>query len=218
MTQPDQSRPDPPQHTIRVAMAGIVGDAPWANVLWVRNGSGAVPDSTELGTFLTFWAGQWDSNILTHLSTAVEFHTISAIYYLGGGEAFGVDETVSHFGNVPLEVLPANVSAVISWRVRARYRGGHPRTYLPGIPASKLATPRRWLEPFPSSIAQGANAFHSQINATAAGSLNDVHLGTVSFRHDNAWRNPAVFRDYTPTAAQCDARVDSQRRRLGPDL
>jgi len=32
-----------------------------------------------------------------------------------------------------------------------------------------------------------------------------------------AWRTPPVFRDFVPGGATVDSRIDTQRRRLGPD-
>jgi hypothetical protein len=39
----------------------------------------------------------------------------------------------------------------------------------------------------------------------------------VSFQLHKDWRDPPVFRDYTPGAAVVDSRIDTQRRRVGPD-
>jgi hypothetical protein len=110
------------------------------------------------------------------------------------------------------------VACVISWRVSTPYRGGHPRTYLCGLNDADRVSVNHWTSAFQSSVAGAANGFIVDVNALTQGSLTDIHLGTVSFRVDGDWRTAAVFRDYTPAAATCDQRVDTQRRRLGPDV
>jgi hypothetical protein len=68
-----------------------------------------------------------------------------------------------------------------------------------------------------SQLQAAANNFLLAVNAISTANASDLHLGVVSFVLRGEWRDPPVFRDFTPAAAKVDARIDSQRRRLGPD-
>jgi len=214
---PEGDRPKPPAGTVRISLDQNCRSAQIANVFWIRNGSGATPNSGDLQALLNWVGGQFDSRLMQHLSTDLKLTSGSAIYYEAGGEAFGTDVAFNGSGADPSDLTPANVAMVISWRVRARYRGGHPRTYLGGLGVDTQLDNVSFKDTFVNSVRVSADQFHADINAFTAGQLSDLHLGTVSFQLDNKWRAPAVFRDFTPAAALVDNRIDSQRRRLGPD-
>jgi len=109
------------------------------------------------------------------------------------------------------------VAACISWRLRAHYRGGHPRTYLPGIPDSAKVNVDEWSGSFTAAAVSAANAFKNDCNSAGSGTVTDTQLGTVSFVHAGAWRTPPIFRPFVGDAFM-DSRIDTQRRRLGADV
>lgn len=113
---------------------------------------------------------------------------------------------------------PASTSACISWKIPSHYRGGHPRTYLCGLGNEHGAPDGQSLSSaFQSAATAAAQSFHDELEGLGpiGGGITTVEHGIVSFVDNNAWRTPPIFRRITQ--AVVDSRVDSQRRRLGPD-
>jgi hypothetical protein len=119
-------------------------------------------------------------------------------------------------GTVSGNSLPPNCAVAISWPILARYRGGHPRWYLPGVPESNLATPGG--NYITSTAAGGYQAEYASFlgawNQIVVGSTT-MQLGTISYYTGHALRDPPLFRAFQDP--QVSLRLDSQRRRLGKE-
>lgn len=216
---PAPPRPDPPADVCHVAISGNISTTtPWANIFWFRNGAGTTPTQGDLDLTIDGILAAYKAQFLPSLGTAVSLQRAIALYYGASGGILSSDRSTTGSGARAAAVLPSNCAICVSWAIPAHYRGGHPRTYLPGPTIDTLATPRTFSPSYPTEIAGKANAFITAVNAIVHGAISDVHLGTVSFVLRKAWRTPPVFRDFTPTGAHCDARVDSMRRRLGRDI
>jgi hypothetical protein len=113
--------------------------------------------------------------------------------------------------------LSVNTALCVSWQVAAHYRGGHPRTYFCGLKQNDTVDVQSWTPSTISAWQSAANAFHATVNTFNYGAIQGVRLGTVSFVLRNQWRSPTVFRDFVNGGAVVDSRIDSMRRRLGPD-
>lgn len=190
----------------------------WANVFWCRNGQGQTPGLSDLQAFLSDFGSKYWSAFGGFMHQGVNTVKVVGLYYGPSGGDLGTEATLTHTGSAAGAGLPNNASTCISWKVQQRYKGGHPRTYLPPPGGDSLADSRLWLTSHVSQIATNANNFHSQVNGMQHGQLSDIHLGTVSFVLRNDWRDPPVFRDFTLSAATVDQRIDTQRRRLGRDI
>jgi hypothetical protein len=105
------------------------------------------------------------------------------------------------------------ISAMINWSITDYYRGGHPRTYLPGIPSAQVTNANFLGSTYRANVNTGANGFLTDVNALTHGGISAVALGTVRFASGNAWLSPPVFKPYQ--AAGVRARVAVQKRRLG---
>jgi hypothetical protein len=197
---------------------GLMGGTPWANTFWVRNGNAQSPQTADFDFVTQAIRSLWVSAFIEHIATAVTVQGCEGLYY--GAQGLETGSGVQHVdtGSMSGSVLPAQVATGISWQVQAAYKGGHPRTYLPPPAQTALLDPRLFNSSFCNSVASAANAFHGNVNAMSHGELDQLHLGTVSFVHQKAWRTPPVFRDFVPGNAAVDQRVDTQRRRLGRDI
>lgn len=215
---PPPPRPNPPNHVARLAINGKNDGIPWANVFWVRNANASTPNQSDLFSMAGFMLGFYQSRFKGLLSTTISIEGAVVLYYLPNGDVIGAEKIDPVNGIDTGAVMPAQASCCISWTIQQRYRGGHPRTYLPPGPQDELLGANQWQNTYVSEVTSSANSFHSDVNGFSLGELRDLHLGTVSFVKAKQWRNPPVFRDYTPNSAVVDKRVDTQRRRLGPDL
>lgn len=214
---PEPPRPNPPPHTIRVSCSGLYENAVFANVFWVRNGQQQTPGAPELEAFAEAFGQQYVGLFGAELVPAWNPELVTALYYGATGGVLKADANIVGQGAYVGSATPANVACCVSWHVPEPYRGGHPRTYFCGVAESVVATPRTWDTPFIDRMRDRANSFNLAVNGLALGGGGDLHLGVVSFVHNAAWRTPPVFRDFTPAAATVDHRIDTMRRRLGPD-
>lgn len=215
---PPPPRPSPPAHSVHAMVHGTADGVNWANVFWVRNGGLALPSSSVLNQFAKAVADAWSARFRANINGHVELKGCEVLYYGNTGIDGAGSDVRSQLGTLTADPLPTNCATCISWKVQQHYRGGHPRTYLPPPDITKLASSNKYSAAFATAIAGAANAFLQDVNGFSQLDFTDVHLGTVSFVRNKEWRTPPVFRDYTPTAASCDTRIDSQRRRLGPDI
>ena len=215
---PEGNRPNPPAHIGRFAVNGVFGDTPFTNVFWVRNGGASTPSPGDFDAFTHYVGSQWADRMTDLQSNQVGYASTEGLYYGPSGADLGSSQPIPQAGVMSGAVLPASVACVVSWRVAPHYKGGHPRSYLGGLTSEVLASVNTFTGSFTGSLAAAANNFLNDINAHAVGNFSDAHLGTVSFVLRKAWRTPPVFRDYVPGSATVDARIDSQRRRLGRDI
>lgn len=214
---PEGTRPDPPAHVARFTVSGDWESARWANVFWVRNGGFATPTAGDFQSATADFLSAYNSSFRQLMGIRCIVRECTALYYGVSGGALDAVAAASQTGNQGGENLPASAAIVIGWRVQAHYRGGHPRTYIPGVTTDQLEDTTTFKSSYVDATRDVANFFLNAVNDIHHGDFNSVHLGTVSFVHRKEWRTPPVFRDYIPGAAFCDSRVDSQRRRLGRD-
>lgn len=111
--------------------------------------------------------------------------------------------------------IPANCTACISWKSNLHYRGGHPRLYLPAPgTTTTVSGTRQWSVAYRTALANGAEAFR--------GDLVTLYAGRTA-RHVAVHRTVGGVVQTPPivlavVSASVDIRIDSQRRRLGPDV
>jgi hypothetical protein len=179
--------------------------------------TGDTTSVTSLAALGTVFSSAWavPGNIMSYLSSEWSITDISVSDYSGLSENFARDTTaipgtLSGSGNSP------NVAFVVGWQIAARYRGGHPRWYIPGVLPATLTTPGgRHIDPAHQGGLQSSFAtFLSQINASTS-AFTGVHLGTISFFSNCEFRPTPLFRAFSnPLVA---SRLGSQRRRLGKE-
>ena len=202
---------------LRVAALGLYPPARWANVfhLLIDRVGDATP--AEVDEILDNFNTAWENSFLLVQSSNVQYLGCEAVYYGAAGpsrfQADGVGTGVTDTG----VALPAQVAVGISWRIINSYRGGHPRSYICGAQSSMLDDVTRLNETAQEAWLLAASTFRGDINGmTPPGDVIDITLGTVSYVVDGEWRTPPVFRPYIGESV--DHRVDTQRRRLGPDV
>jgi len=120
--------------------------------------------------------------------------------------------TVNHVGTRTGAFLPAQAAVVFSWHIQLRYRGGHPRMYVPGGVTTDISAGRLWNTSSQAAFATAASSFLNQINAITIGG-SAFFMVMVSYHTNHALRPvPAVF---PVVSSAVDDRIDTQRRRLG---
>lgn len=185
-----------------------------ANVLHLLLGGGAGITTTTLSTL----AGQIRAAFGTRFASSIssEWTLIQTILTLTDGTGVqGTDST--HVVGTGAVAYPPQCAVCITWKGAIGWRGGRPRTYLPGVPSSATAGSvgsAALSSSFTAPLATAAQNFISDVNAlTIAG--NSVTLGLISYYSKGAFRIPPIFIPFQ-TAVVHD-RLDSQRRRSGKE-
>lgn len=134
-----------------------------------------------------------------------------------GGTNFFVDPTASPMAGGGGS-LPPQVSTAISWPIASRYRGGHPRTYLPGVLIADESTPGSRMMSTGAQAAKlnAATNFLTSANSIVPSSGVTFTLGTIRASSHGAQLTPPVFFAYTVPLVHL--RFDSQRRRSGKEI
>ena len=145
--------------------------------------------------------------------------------------ASGAHATYTHStpgGDATGQPLSAQVAVLINHVIGRRYRGGKPRSYLPGPTSAAINTPQEWSSAFQSAVTAAFGTFISDILAATAGTtlmLEHVNVsyysGFTSVQDPTTlrWRNVAKRR-VTPVvdnilSSACNLKIGTQRRRIG---
>jgi hypothetical protein len=110
-------------------------------------------------------------------------------------------------------MTPANCALCVSWKIHRRYRGGHPRTYVGGIPISAYLDERAFTTTYVALAHTRASTFISDIAVAGEGAYGTLEFGNLSYFSGGSARVTPVFDPIL--SAFVNARPDSQRRRLG---
>lgn len=190
------------------------------NIMYVLTGGGFVTsDPTKLkalannamgyatgaGSIAPIISSQWTLNSVTAKD-------------IGGTSAQAVSDAAAVPGSVAAAPLPPGDAVCISWQIAASYRGGKPRTYLPGIPTTALvsAAGSQLTTTYAASVVTAGATFMASMNASTVTGGGTFQLGTVSYHHGHAVRPTPIFEQFQ--AAHCHERLDHQRRRSGKEV
>lgn len=213
---PTGAMPDPPAHTARIVLVHTLGGLSWSNGFWMKSDGSDTPALNDFTDFLYEFATEWGEQVQPHLSVDDTLVTVQGVYFGSGSDAINGEREASFPGEVEADAIAIHTCACISWPIAAHYRGGHPRTYVSGLTAAAIGTVSQLDAGFRNTLAGAAASFRSAVNALTLDGAG-MTLGVVSFVDNNAWRSPPTFRSY-PGSPSVDARIDTQRRRLGRDL
>jgi len=176
-----------------------------------------------------FVANTTNRNYIGQLAPSWAIANTTVIDLAGTPEVGPVGEATSNVHNGASGAgsggaLTPSVAYVVSWRIQRRYRGGHPRTYLPGLIASDtdVAGGRAVSNAVRNSIVNWATDLLAAVaNVTPANGEagSNWNLGSVQRFSPPTQKgvpiplNPPAFWEYV--GASADLRLDSQRRRMG---
>jgi len=162
---------------------------------------------------MTSWAS---SGMPAQLSEHWHLISVTASDNSGASEASYLSTHASIPGTDSSMAQPPQVAVCASWQIPARYRGGKPRWYLPGITLNALSA-SYGAAILPSWATATETALRAFLAAFQDGTANgmDYTWGTLSYFTGNAPRVTPVFRLYTGVIVH--ERLDSQRRRSGKE-
>lgn len=200
-------------------MSGLNQTHPWANVFFLKY-TGVAPTDVQLNTLCSSIGSLWATTFGTRLLASTSLTNVIAQDLTNAQSANGVDGTTRTATGAAGTALPVSVAMCITWHVNSRWRGGHPRTYLSGLSGNDIQAGNQWTSASTTSMRTQATAFRTGLNGlTAAGnSWSFVCLRRHETKSDGT-HSPIVPPRPLPIVSELvDQRIDSQRRRLGPDV
>lgn len=168
-----------------------------------------------LNTFATSFSSNWATALAGVLGTTWQIISCEVVMIDGSG-LIGADITV-HTGTASTAAMPPNCAVVVSWKAtQVTWRGGRPRTYIPGVTAGALshADDSAISNTFAAALVSQMKAFINNIDATTVNG-STVALCAVSYFSKGAFRSPPLVVQFF--APQVHQRVASQRRRSGKE-
>lgn len=103
----------------------------------------AAPTNAELVTWAGTTLADWETHMAPQLSHQLTLTEVTIEDLTSATSAVG-SAVGTEAGTDPGESLPGGSAFVIQEHIARRYRGGHPRIYLAGIPNTKLFDLQSW--------------------------------------------------------------------------
>lgn len=180
--------------------------------------TGTVPTVADLTTLSTNIAAAWVTNLQGVFLTTVSRKYVELTDLSSRTGATFTNSVTAAGLKAATNQLPANVAACISWRINYRYRGGHPRTYHPGLIQADTANHYQLAGATVTALTNAYRAFFTAINAMTLGGA-PLRLAMLSYytnvNHVPVYKpNPELF-----DISDCIVhnRIDSMRTRLGKE-
>jgi hypothetical protein len=198
--------------TLLVRAIGSKNTTAWNNRFHLQY-SAVPPTEAELLTVCNGVVTAWMTNFAPVCSPDV---SLTAVQVADISSATGASNEVSTGvpGTRVGDSMPNQVACVVSWRINLRYRGGHPRSYLPAGVMADVVDKRLWVFAFRSEVLAAAQGFHADLNTIVAGT-NSLAMVAVSYFTEHALRPTPLVLPIVSEAVH--ERVDTQRRRLGKE-
>jgi len=201
---------EPVAQTLKVVMNGTTtAGRNWAIIThWLYTGS--APSDGNCDGFAVNFMNAWVTEMIplqcTDMSTASCQVTDLTSSSSGQGS---YDHVVA--GTRSGDVIPAGASMLAQYSQALRWRGGHPRQYLPVGVTTDLLNTSEWTAGFTTTCATAWSAVLGTFTGATQGGTTISQQGMASYRSGRVDRVPGLF--VPITFSGCSEVVASQRKR-----
>lgn len=205
--------PDAPG-AVRIEHRGTINDLPYANIFHVQGSIGTYTQG-DINAVATAMHAAYFNAFGALLNNQTKMVSTTAIDLSSRTGYVGFD-TTGHTGAVAATSLPPNSLAVcLSWEIRDRYRGGHPRMYIPARNMADVLLGRNMNATTQGLYDGAANGYLTSVRNMTAGGQTWL---PICVRY---WSNHQLLP--VPLQRHIDdvkvgTRFDSQRRRMGKEV
>lgn len=193
-----------------VSVSGLFGATiPWDCSFHIAFSAGP-PNNLDLIAAATAIHGEWVTAFGPYQPSETTLEQVKLTDLTTPSSAIGLYAASVAGSEVGTDV-PASTACVVSHSILRRYKGGHPRTYLPVGTSSDLQTQSTWKAAFTTAI---DGAFTSFLAALLAAHVTYVpqYYANVSYYSAGTRRVTPVLDPIQSSAAR--TAVGTQRRRL----
>lgn len=202
---------------MRLAVEGQTGPGVnWANIFWILSTTGIVATPTQRTDMCHWFYDAYVARIFALQSSTGTVQRVVMNFYGQSPGQYAASYSEDTSGGGDSDVVPDSLSACISWAFDSTWRGGKPRTYLPCLPGSAIATQNDMDSGYQSDVEAGAAALITDVSGHTGSGYGTLQLGLMSFYSGNAPRTDGLFFPYS--GAVVHPRFDTQRRRLGREF
>ena len=166
----------------------------------------------DLNSILTAVGTNLNTDVMASLSSGCVVTLITGVWITSVGNQLTSSVSVNYPGTQSTAVGDAAACMVVDWKISDYYRGGHPRTYFPGLVQSTITNGSTIAAATLTGLATAFGNWRNHINALTATHVSQVEMGTVRFQSAGAWLTPPVFRVFTGLSIR--SLMGTQRRRL----
>lgn len=175
--------------------------------------------ATDITNVLTAWTAAGATNPLTAILSSQSTSWVWKAVTVTDLGTSGMQQqgSVAQSGTASGSALPPQCTVCLSWHAPlVHWRGGKPRNYLPGIPASAQisSSGSALVALYCSNLATQAISLQTKAEAIPASS-GTWQLGFLSYETGHAPRATPSFFHYN--SVNVHQRLDSQRRRSGKE-
>lgn len=197
----------------KIEISGTYHDTQWLNIFYTGY-SGSAPPAGSLSSYQGSWATAVEDAYGAEMSVDNEL-TGWKITDLATDVGAVVEGSFSTFGSRTGDFQPANVCMVASLEISRRYRGGHPRKYLPWGTSGTMASgsTKDWDSGFVTDCQSKFDTMIANFTGVTFGGTTWNNNVNVSYRSGGVVRTAAQVD--VVTSAIVRTRICSQRRRLG---
>lgn len=209
-------------------VGGTNGVAKWNNIFHVYFGNSGFSQA-QLDTFRDQFEAAYKNNLLSHQANSVVVTQCIVTDLTTSSSLTSAKLNYNDAGGGGASASSADDAIVIGWRIARRYRGGHPRSYLPGPLSGQYADTQHFAGGYVTSLSTDAAGFIAAVNALV---LNGGTIQLVNVSYFKGFTNvtkPSGRQVSRPslrptpvvdiiTAAHVDRRICGQSRRLGRAL
>lgn len=187
-----------------------LGGIPFFNVCYLH--TSFIADSADVASLADTLYALWVTGTQDAMVNAVHYVSCEVVAQdtssAPSSTFFGIDHGAAGAG----AAFPMNVCMVASMHVPTRYRGGHSRLYLSGIPETVLADPSHFVAGTCAARAADLEAFRVAANAAVPPSGATVEIGTVHRKRGGVTLTPPEFEAWS--GVTMNNTIGTQRRRL----
>jgi hypothetical protein len=129
----------------------------------------------DAATLLTTLGSSWGTHFAPITATPYQLALVRVID-LNSQSGVVVQQAAVHTGSAAGTPLTAGTALVLSAKIPYRFRGGHPRVYIVGMPQSDLADSNTWNATFLPTVATAWTSLLADMNALAI-----TNVGTLQY-------------------------------------
>jgi hypothetical protein len=184
----------------------------WNNFLHLHYNGTSAP-AGDLNNAATVAGNAYATNFMPHLSISNSLTQCTAIDLANRDGTVGLHPVNQVGGDGDTVPSAASVAVVVSWVVQYRWRGGHPRIYLAGVPGAHVLNGSQLETTWRNGLITAARAFLNTINTIQ---INGVPVRPCVVRYSGIHETTTTFPIIIDIQdANVHARADSMRRRTG---
>jgi hypothetical protein len=208
-------------------LAGTIDGFPWVLLWHFQNASGNDWTQSQIQALANAVGTQFSTNMLKNMATNVQFTNVACVD-LGTTTPAQADsvEGAGPGGGTAGTFQPSSGCVLLNFNIASRYRGGHPRTYLPPWPSAELLTNNQWSGTVVTETEENfVTMIEGIVSAMSTAGLNGVTHCAVRYtwtytddptHHKYLKTRGAPAVPYVVSSYTAQPRVCMQTRRLGP--